>query len=260
MTFEITGEPARRKRGSFWKRQFAGDRTEPQLVFDVVFGLVAPVLCFYFDPLVFKGNLGGQPLLQPYQLFTYAITTLEVSLLAVSMISGPRLGNWLRVVGGALISGALFSLLIGLIILPYTLLGLMFLIGALGFIPFLTAFVYLRAGWRALKHERIRADHSLLGGLLVGALLSLAIPALVSLYVATSAEHSIDAILHGDSEQAQNAVGHLQWLPFVPQQNLEPLINAYLVETDTNRKEIIKHSYLVLSGEDIETRLAIIND
>jgi hypothetical protein len=260
MTFEITGEPARRKRGSFWKRQFAGDRTEPQLVFDVVFGLLAPVLCFYFDPLVFKGGFVGQPLYPSYQLFTYAITALAVSVLAVSMLFDRRLGRWSRVVGGVLINGAVFSSVIGFAIFPYSLLGLMIAIGLLGFIPFLTAFVYLRAGWRTLKHEDQPADRSMIGGLLVGATLSLAIPALLSLYVSRSASQSIDAILHGNSQQAENAVGHLRWLPFVPQQNLEPLIDAYLVETDINRKEIIKHSYRVLAGEDIERRLAIFND
>lgn len=260
MTFEITGEPARRKRGSFWKRQFAGERTEPQLVFDVVFGLIAPVLCFIFDPVIFRGGLLGPPMLQPYQLFAYAVSTLGVSLLAVSMFFALRLGTWSRIVGGALIAGAIFSLLIGFTILPYSLMGLVVLIGALGFIPFFTAFVYLRVGWRTLKNKNIPLDRTVLGGVLVGAFISLSLPALLSLYVSRSAAHSIDAILHGNSEQAQNAVGHLRWLPLIPQQNLEPLIEAYLVETDNNRKEIIKNSYLVLAGEDIETRLAILND
>jgi len=260
MTFEITGEPARRPRGSFWKRQFAPNLTEPQMVFDVVFGVIAPILCFYFDPLVFKGGIVGPPLHQPYQLFAYAITALEISLLVVSILFDRRLGRWSGFVGGALISGAVFSSIVGFAILPYSSIALVLLIGALGFIPFLTAFVYLRVGWRALKHEAQPVDRSMINGLLVGAIIALVVPALLSLYVARSASKSIDTILHGDSQQAENAVAHLRWLPFVPQQNLEPLINAYLVETDINRKEIIKNSYQVLAGENIENRLAIMND
>jgi len=248
------------EKGWFWKRQFAGNSTEPQLVFDVAFGLVAPVLCFFFDPTIFKGGLIGPPILQPYQLFAYAVTSLELTLLAVSMIFGSRLGAWSRVIGGALLSGSVFSAVIGVAILPYSIMGLMVAIGLLGFIPFVTAFVYLRVGWRALKREQKTPAGSMVVGLLLGVVLSLGLPGLVSLYISNSASHSVDAILHGDPKQAQNAVGHLRWLPFVPQQDLEPIVQAYENEQDPERKEILKNSYQALTGEDLEVRLRILND
>jgi hypothetical protein len=260
MTSNQIGERVPIEKRWFWKRQFAGNSTEPQLVFDIAFGLVAPILCFFFDPIVFKGGLMGPPILQPYQLFVYAVTALEVSLLAGSMLFGRRLGTWSRVIGGALISGSVVSAVIGVTILPYSLMGLAVAIGLLGFIPFVTAFVYLRAGWRALKNEDKKPAASLAGALLAGAILSLGIPALVGLYVSRSASHSIDTILHGNTQQAEIAVGHLRWLPFIPQQNLEPLVQSYLIEKDPNRKVIIKNSYQALTGEDIEIRIGILND
>jgi len=50
---------------SFWRRQFGEDRTDAQQVFDVVFGLIAPILCFYFDPIVFKGSFVQESTIHP---------------------------------------------------------------------------------------------------------------------------------------------------------------------------------------------------
>lgn len=260
MTSDLIGESATLEERSFWRRQFSDNSTEPQAVFDIAFGLIAPILCFYFDPVVFKGGVMGQPILQPYQLFAYGVTALEVSLFAVAMLFGSLLGTWSRLIGGALICGAVFSAVIGLAILPYSLMGLVIAIGALGFIPFVTAFVYLRVGWRALKNEAKTSAGSCVDAMLIGAILSLGIPALGSLYVSRAASHSIDEILHGNAQQAELAVVHLRRLPFIPQHDLEPLVQAYLIEKDPNRKEILKTSYRVLTGEDIEIRVAILND
>jgi hypothetical protein len=260
MTSDLISESAALEKRSFWRRQFSENNTEPQAVFDIAFGLIAPILCFYIDPVVFKGGVMGQPILEPYQLFAYGVTALAVSLFAVAMLFGSRLGMWSRLIGGALICGSVFSAVIGLAILPYSLMGLIVVIGLLGFIPFVTAFVYLRVGWRALHSEEPTPPGSWANALLVGAILSLVIPALVSLYVARTASHSIDAILHGSPEQAQLAVGRLRWLPLIPQQTLEPIVQAYMVEKDPNRKETLKNSYRVLTGEDIEKRIAILND
>src|SRR5882672_8266616 len=80
MTSILADEEITPEQGGFWRRQFAENCTEPQLVFDVVFGVAAPILCFYFDPIVFKGRLMGDAVLQPYQLFAYGVTALEVAL------------------------------------------------------------------------------------------------------------------------------------------------------------------------------------
>jgi hypothetical protein len=244
---------------SFWERQFVGQYTESQLIFDVALGVIAPILCFYLDPIVFKGNLMGRPLLQNYQLFAYGVSVVEVSLLTVWILFGARLGDWSGLVGGVLLSGAVFSAVIGLAILPYTLMGLIVVIGILGVTPFLTAFVYLRAGWRAFQKQDRRTG-SLAYALLAGAILSLAIPALVSVYVSRTTSRSIDIILHGTAEQAELAVAQLRWQPFIPDENLEVIVQAYGVETDAVRREILKNSYQALTGDSIEVRRAILAD
>ena len=243
----------------FWRRQFGGDRTDAQEVFDVVFGLIAPVLCFYFDPIVFKGAFVQQSTIQSYQLFAYGVTAVEVSVLAVWLLFGARLGGWSRMVGGVLMSGAVFSVAIGVAILPLSIIGLILVVGIFGFIPFITAFVYLRVGWRALKSEETPAA-SWANALLIGAILSLVIPALLSLYASRTASRSIELILHGNPQQAQVALARLRKLPIIPRQDLEPLLQAYMVEKDAKRKETLKDSYRLLTGEDIDRRIAILND
>ena len=68
-------------RPRFWKRQFLGPATTPQIIFDVVFGIVGPVLCFVFDPVVFRGDFLSEPLYADYQLFAYLVSSIEISVL-----------------------------------------------------------------------------------------------------------------------------------------------------------------------------------
>lgn len=260
MSLNTASESIAPEKRLFWQRQFAGDRTEAQQIFDVVFGLIAPILCFYFDPIVFKGEFVRESTVQSYQLFAYGVTAVEVSVLAVWLLFGTRLGGWSQVVGGVLINGAVFSAAMGVAILPLSIIGLILVIGIFGFIPFITAFVYLRVGWRALRSEEGTTPASWANALLIGAILSLAIPALGSLYVSRTASRSIDLILHGSPQQAQVALARLGKLPIIPRQNLEPLVQAYMVEKDSNRKATLKDSYRLLTGDDIDRQIAIIND
>jgi hypothetical protein len=46
----------------FWRRQFSNDVTPAQNIFDVIIGVIAPVLCFIFDPVVFNNRFGDVPL------------------------------------------------------------------------------------------------------------------------------------------------------------------------------------------------------
>lgn len=257
----LANEEVKQQRARFWRRQFGADRTQPQLVFDVLFGIVAPILCFYFDPVVFQGGAMGEALLQQFQLFAYGVSGVEVSLFALALIFGSQLGGWSRLIGGALVIGAVFSAVIGVIILPFSLMGLMFmLIGALGFIPFVTAFIYLRVGWRAFQTGERAPLGVWANALLVGAILAVGIPALTSFHISRTTSRSVEAIIQGDSQQAELAVAHLRWLPFIPQHDLNPLVRAYQIETDPGKKEKLRNSYKLITGNEIEKRVAIVND
>lgn len=45
------------ERDGFKARQVSAARTPAQVVFDVVFGILMPVFCFYFDPGIVRAGL-----------------------------------------------------------------------------------------------------------------------------------------------------------------------------------------------------------
>ncbi|MDX6613793.1 MAG: hypothetical protein QOD75_2979 [Blastocatellia bacterium] len=245
---------------SILRRQFAAAPTRPQRTFDVVFGLLVPVLCFYFDPIVFQGNFIGEPLYSDYQMFAYIVTAIEVLVLALWLF-GPRMRVMGALLGGVLIAGSAFSAVVGIAILPFSLLGLMILIGVLGFIPFLTAFVYLRNGLRALWSDvDYEVNRSWLTQMAMGMVLALGLPGFVGVQVTRTLSTSIDAIICGGPSEAEIAVHRLKWLPFVPQQKLNQIVASYRNDSDENRKSRLKRCYREITGEDIEDQAPIFND
>jgi len=137
---------------SFWKRQFAPEVTEAQIAFDVAAGILLPLACLLLDPIVFRSPKG---VLAPYALAAYLAIGLSLIHLAIWLIAR-RPAPYLA---GALAAGAFLSFLIGMVLLPYRVFGLMIVVGVLGFAPFLTSFVYLRNCIRAFALARAPGDH-----------------------------------------------------------------------------------------------------
>jgi hypothetical protein len=246
---------------SFWRRQFAPTQTTPQLFFDVIVGGVAPVLCFYFDPIVFQGSsIGGPPLYSNYQVFAYAITAIEVAVLWLWLFV-PRLRSVGAFFSGILITGSLFSVVIGCAILPFTLLGLLVAIGVFGFTPFLTAFVYLRNGVRALRSDaNYTIKRGWLSSAMMGFVLALGLPVFASVEISRMLSNTINIILNGNSTQVEVAINQLKWLPFVPQEKLDAMVNSYEAESDENKKDRWRKCYRAITGVDIEARARMLND
>ncbi len=148
--FRPASAPARRQLRPFWRRQFAEQATRSQRRFDVAFGLFMPVLCFVFDPIVFRDwHIEDGGVYERAQSYAYTVGTLEMVALAAWLLRGRGAGRPPAALGGVLFAGGLFSLAVGVAILPFSLLGLILLVGVFGFTPFATAVVYLRNGWRA---------------------------------------------------------------------------------------------------------------
>ena len=258
-------QPETESRPSFFARQFAANRTQGQLIFDGLLGVVAPVLCFIADPIVFRsgfagGPLLGAPMLGQYQLFAYLTSGFAIAALVAWLCFEHHLGDYGAVFCGVFLAGAAFSALVGIMILPLSLLGLMFIIGLAGFIPFLTAFVYLRNGIKAVRRARgMRPELKIASGL-VAASLIVGLPAIVSYQVSTEISRCVEAVLKGDATQAQTAADRLHWIPFLPQGSFEPIVTAYESEKDPQKKEILKKVYRDATGEDIDYRLMILSD
>ncbi|HVG28723.1 MAG TPA: hypothetical protein VM864_03290 [Pyrinomonadaceae bacterium] len=251
--------PARRR--GFMRRQFAGRATRRQKIFDALVGVALPLACLYFDPIVFRTASFGAPVLGRYRLFAYAVIGLEVALLALWLALGKRVGEWGGMMGGALLAGALFSLAVGVALLPYSVMGLMVLVGALGFSPFLTAFVYWRNGRRALQASAARLEGTRRAlALAFGAALALGPPAYAHLRVAHAVGRAVEQLTGGDEAQAFAATRRLKVFGWIAPSEFDSLVGAYARETDAAKKVRLARAYRELTGREGETRRNVLMD
>jgi hypothetical protein len=249
-----------RRQKHFWKRQFAPVRTQSQLIFDVMFGIFAPVLCFVFDPIVFRSWAGGA-LFPDYQTFAYLFSGLEIVLLSFWLITGAGFPIWNRTIGGVLLVGAAFCAAAGVALAPFSLIGLVFGIGVLGFTPFLSALVYLRNGLRALRTgdgEALNLRPT--GATILGIVLASGLPLLLSLQIHSVVSSATNEILEGDSAHAIFAAHRLVPLRFFAGPELDQIVTAYVAESDDKRKLLLKTCYREITGDDIENTAATRRD
>lgn len=144
-----TGDP------KFWRRQFGEIVTAKQIKFDWLMGVFLPIVCFYFDPFVFRDWSSGSDshaLLGSYQTPAYVLAYAAIMSQTAWMLWGERTGAFALIIGIVLSIAAIASLIIGLILFPFSLLGMVWLIGLLGFTPLMTAVVYARTGVRILRN------------------------------------------------------------------------------------------------------------
>lgn len=259
----------------FWRRQLRPPTTRPQFVFDVVFGVVAPVLCFVFDPIVFKDGFGGA-LFPEFQSFAYMVSAIEIMMLIVWLTCGRLLQPRTLLVGGILAAGALFCGLIGIAILPYSLIGLLiFFIGIFGFVPFLTGLVYLRNARSAFQtasnhrgkiaealgaRSTLSSRHRWIGSTVVGCALALGFPAGLTLVATSVVTKAMNTVVNADAQRADLAIEEIKYLQFLAAPKVDELVSAYSAEKDLSRKEELKRRYAKLSGGDIDERLRIMLD
>jgi hypothetical protein len=239
------------RRTSFWARQVTGEPTRPQRIFDVLFGVVLPVVCLAADPIVFKTAAGfGRAVLLPYATAAYTLIGLQLVALAAWLLAGGRLAKGAAWFAGPLAAGAIIAAGVGLAILPISLIGLLVLIGALGFTPFLTSFVFLRNALRARARARAYAGPSKARWLLMAGVLCAVLPAVA---VDRYQYHAIERLLAHPEED----VGWGARLGLV---DGERIVDAYVASPAGARRDALARLYRRLTGGDIEDRLAMRND
>jgi len=132
--------------GGFWRRQFFCAATVGQKCLDAGFGIVVPLLCVWFDPMVFREN----GFLPGWKIYAYAEITTGVLALGCVLITQRASVWWCGVLAGT----GIFALLLGVVMLPLSLLGL-FAAGAvegvLSLAPFIAGFVLLRNAIRCSR-------------------------------------------------------------------------------------------------------------
>ena len=251
-TLGLTGTAESPKAG-FWRRTF--NRKAP--VFDLVFGVVGPILCFFFDPKIFRGGeFLGPPLLPDFQVWVYLISGVEILTLLLWLALRDSLPAK-RVLGGALCGGGILCLVIGIGLFPLSVFGIFLGIGIFGFTPFFTALVYLRNGYQAIRSEQY--EFVGLGRrlpILIGCLLAIAAPTVVNVAVNQVVTVSVNAVIRGNAEGAAFATDALSWLEPLSGNKLMQIVDAYAAESDVTRKEQLQKAYSAITGQDIKRVVA----
>jgi hypothetical protein len=170
----------------FWRRQFQPEPTPSQRVFDWGFGVAFPIFCFAADPFVFRGSLGGRAWLGEYMPFANTLAFVSIVAMIVWLAWGKHFKFAHAIFGGLFAVGGLISLVVGVALLPLSLLALIFLIGALGFTPLFTSVIYFRNSYRAFLTAEETVPRSLVYHtfFLVG-ILSFVIPYLINVNAGT---------------------------------------------------------------------------
>jgi hypothetical protein len=261
----LSSTVTRKKRDGFWRRQFNADPTGRQIIFDVIFGILMPLLCFYFDPgILSRESLGITrgpiPVFSGRTFFIYAFSALAILALIVWMGLHNRATPSVRAgLGGVLLAGAVLSFAIGVVILPLTILGILFVIGILGLIPFFTGFVYLRNGVRAsgiASPEAYRTPRVAIA--VVVALIALGLPGIAQWKINSSVKESLAQILDPNTESIDAPLARIKrFHSFV---DTDRILHQYESETNPARQERLGRAYKEITGEDIETRLTILRD
>jgi len=258
---ERDSDPRLVTKAGFWRRQFAPQVTGPQITFDIVFGIVAPILCFAFDPIVFRGGLAGPPLFADYKIYVYLFSGLQIIMLSFWLLARAGFQFWNIVVGAGLMLGGIFCLVVGITLAPFSLMGLMMGIGVFGFIPFLTGISYLRNGYRAVQIPRTDPSaFTAVGTVLIGSVFVVGAPVLTGLAIHQSVESSVDEIVHGDASRAASAAHRISPLTVFVGVESEKIVTAYQETSDPARKKLLKDCYQEITGEDIDARIRIIRD
>jgi len=244
------------RRTGFWARQFGDFETDRQALFDVVLGVILPVIVLVVDPIVFQGGLfNGQPVLGRFQIFAYLFCALEMGLFLAWRTWRAQLRPIGGVIGGALLAGAIFSFLVGVVLLPFSLIGLIVVIGAAGFTPFLTGLVYLRTGLRAIRAQQNSLSTRVRALVVAVTLLSaVGTPIAFSQAYTSVVSYVVSDLTYSEGAEAEQRIRQLRWLPIIPSPERERIVEIYQREQHLHKKELIRNYWKELTGKDIELR------
>lgn len=237
----------------FWRRQFGQRPTRSQTIFDWMFGVVLPTICFAADPVVFKGKFFNGALLGQFRPFAYLLSFTCILAMAAWLIWGERLKWFGSPVAGLFLLGSGISLLVGIVILPISLLGLIFLVGAAGFTPLFSWIVYARNGIRAYRSAvPVLGDEFTWRFAFLAGLFAFVTPYVVNV----SISNIVSEVARADAETVRRAGAKLRYV--YPLVNLDPVSLRYHSGSDpgeknSTRMKELAELYNAVTGEDIES-------
>jgi hypothetical protein len=229
----------------FWRRQFRDAPTTKQKVFDWSCGVVLPVICVAADPIVFKGLSGTTegPILGAFKSFAYLLSFISIMSMMAWLIWREKLGGMNAALSGLFAFGSFVSLGVGIVLLPFSIVGLILLIGVLGFTPLFSGFVYLRNSFRAFQQAAPFLEERVLVGLFLLALLfSFTVPFAINVEIA----RRMDNMIRGDAQSIYANADRLKY--FAPLIDFSALGRAYCRSHDNEKRRALADVYARYEG------------
>jgi hypothetical protein len=225
--------------------------------FSIAFGIIAPIVCFALKPVLLPGDvfeLPGLRFINIFWIFGYGVIGLGIASLAIWLWRGPRLGAWCGIVAGDLLACALFAAGLGIVLLPFSVIGLFAIIGVLGFVPFLTAATFGGNAIRAFRHaRRLMGEPKAWATMVLGAWLVVGVPGALQSWASLTVRQAMRDVARGE---ASGMARLRSWYRFA---HRDRLVWAYAAERDPVSKERLAGTYRELTGEDAEHRLLMLS-
>ncbi|MCB9136528.1 MAG: hypothetical protein H6636_13970 [Anaerolineales bacterium] len=262
----------------FWERDFNYDHNKKYKRFDMIWGILWPIIAILIDPGLFRSGLVGQGgLLGGIRLFVYLGIVMSVLTLVVWMLYYQHMKKFEGLFAGIFFTASLFTFVIQILMLPFVLFALIssiysygigLIFALLGILPFLTGLVYLRNGMVAT--HRARAHHISISHFLIftviGSFIILAPSSLIQWRLSTFCNKNIQAILDKEShfnervDEISLASQRLNNFGYFCASSLDDIVWAYSEEVDPTRKQFLAEIYFEITEEDIEHQLTIVED
>jgi len=235
----------------FWARQFQEQLTETQKRFDWIFGVVMPTVCIFFDPFLFANKFDmASPLLGAYKPFVYLLSFVSILTMAAWLLWREKLGSLNAVVTGVFAVASLTSLMVGIVLLPLSLFGLLFIIGALGFTPLFTSVIYMRNSVRVFRSAKIvLGPKTLIYSAALAGIFTIVVPYVANVEIS----RSLERIKYGDAQTVRAEGWKLRLVA--------PLVDASPLQLDywnmpwemreTERANALQDVYYDLTGEKV---------
>ena len=224
---------------------------DSQVNFDIVVGIVLPFFCLWLDPIVFRSSSFGEPILGNYRIVGYLVIVIGI----LSLSAWLTLRKWPAVFAGLLTASAIHAMLLGVVLLPTSLIGMLFLIGVLGFSPFLTAYVFWRNGHQAYRmacspQSQYPRTMAILCLLLAGL-----VPWTAQSYVNWRVAVAILRIESQDDTTFSRGVEFFRKIRMWVGE--EAIMTAYQRTEDEERRQALSRGYREITGNDLAEELAI---
>lgn len=253
-----------KKKPGFWERNLGSNVTTKQVVFDIAFGIVMPVFCLLADPILFKG-IFGRGIAENFRMFAYSLVGFEILCLVAWLVAGRRSAILSATLSAAMMMGALFALAIGIVLIPFSIIGIFFVIGVFGFSPWFTAMVFARNALRAYNFAKPQLGKiTLAAAIAVGVIVTSTAP-LAAHGLQVRAHNKIDRIVEfvstGNTYMLEKNVKELKKFKMILREtDFDTIVNAYVRENDGYRKHLYSSIYSNFTGRRIEDRVHIFCD